>query len=202
MTHQLTAKVASAVCCSLLFSEQGKLFESSQSFRSGLADMQTCMHGRLGARAETTASTNSNFLSGRSVPVLRSRQRTCTQQQKCRHSLQVQARSLEAGMGLFGTKAGMTQIFTPEGLATGGTVIAFDSGNKVTQLKTAERDGYNAVQIGYQEVAERKIPKPEVGHLKKSGLPAYRNLREYKVHIHVDVAGVIFACEQCTASWM
>lgn len=146
------------------------------------------MHGRLGVRAENTSSTNSNFLSGRSLPVLQSRQRSCTQQQKCRHSLQVQARSLEAGMGLFGTKAGMTQIFTPEGLATGGTVIAFDSGNKVTQLKTAERDGYNAVQIGYQEVAERKIPKPEVGHLKKSGLPAYRNLREYKVHIHADDA--------------
>ncbi len=84
-------------------------------------------------------------------------------------------------MGLFGTKAGMTQIFTPEGLATGGTVIAFDSGNKVTQLRTDEKDGYNAVQIGYKEVAERKIPKPEVGHLKKSGLPAYRNLREFKV---------------------
>ncbi|KAK9827040.1 hypothetical protein WJX74_004450 [Apatococcus lobatus] len=84
-------------------------------------------------------------------------------------------------MGLFGTKAGMTQIFTPEGLATGGTVIAFDSGNKVTQIKTTERDGYNAVQVGYKEVAERKIPKPEVGHLKKSGLPAYRNLREFKL---------------------
>ena len=94
------------------------LFKLQRASGLELANMQTCMQGRLGVRAENTASTNSNFLSGRSVPVLQSRQRNLhAAAEIVRHSLQVQARSLEAGMGPFsGTKAGMTQIFTPEGL--------------------------------------------------------------------------------------
>ena len=61
--------------------------------------------------------------------------------------LAVQARTAEVGVGLFGTKAGMTQIFTADGLAVPATVIALEDGNIVTQVKTPETDGYNAVQV-------------------------------------------------------
>lgn len=84
-------------------------------------------------------------------------------------------------MGMFGTKAGMTQIFTPEGLAIPATVIALEDGNVVTQVHTEETSGYNAVQIGYQECAERKLTKPEAGHCKKVGAKPMRRLREFKV---------------------
>lgn len=84
-------------------------------------------------------------------------------------------------MGMFGTKAGMTQIFTPEGLAIPATVIALEDGNVVTQVHTEEKSGYNAVQVGYQECAERKITQPEAGHCKKAGAKPMRRLREFKV---------------------
>lgn len=49
------------------------------------------------------------------------------------------------------------------------------------QIKTDATDGYNAVQVGYEGVAERKITKPELNHLKKADAPALRTLREFKV---------------------
>lgn len=84
-------------------------------------------------------------------------------------------------MGMFGTKAGMTQIFTPEGLAIPATVIALEEGNVVTQVHTVDTVGYNAVQVGYQECAERKVTQPEAGHCKKAGAKPMRKLREFKV---------------------
>lgn len=104
------------------------------------------------------------------------------QPQAQRHqAFTVQARSAEAGMGMFGTKAGMTQIFTPDGLALPATVIALENGNVVTQVHTEEKSGYNSVQIGYQECAERKVTRPEAGHCKKAGANPMRHLREFKV---------------------
>ena len=61
--------------------------------------------------------------------------------------LAVTARTAEVGVGLFGTKAGMTQIFTADGLAVPATVIALEDGNIVTQVKTSDTDGYSAVQV-------------------------------------------------------
>ena len=70
-------------------------------------------------------------------------------QRRCRHAqLQVSARQGEVSVGLFGTKAGMTQIFTDDGLALPATVIALEEGNVVAQIKTVDTDGYNAVQVG------------------------------------------------------
>lgn len=67
-------------------------------------------------------------------------------QRRCR--LAVQARQYEVGVGLFGTKAGMTQIFVDEGLsALPATVIALEPGNIVAQVKTRDTDGYNSVQV-------------------------------------------------------
>ena len=54
-------------------------------------------------------------------------------------------------------------------------------GGSMVQVKTTETHGYNAVQVGYQVVPERKITKPQLNHLKKSGAPAMRKLKEYRV---------------------
>jgi large subunit ribosomal protein L3 len=53
--------------------------------------------------------------------------------------------------------------------------------HNAAQIKTEETDGYNAVQTGYRVVPERKVKKPELGHLKKAGCPPMRTLKEWKV---------------------
>jgi len=87
----------------------------------------------------------------------------------------------DAGVGVFGNKAGMTQLFTDEGLCVPVTVIAVQAGNVVTQVKTEDTDGYNAVQVGYEEVADYKITKPELGHCAKAGVPPLRHLEEFRL---------------------
>ena len=78
--------------------------------------------------------------------------------------------------GLIGKKLGMTQVFTDAGLAVPVTVIEVEP-NFVTQVKTPERDGYSAVQLGHGEV--KRLNKPESGHLK--GSTKLRNLKEVEV---------------------
>ena len=69
---------------------------------------------------------------------------------------------------IIGKKIGMTQIFDAEGKVIPVTVI--EAGPcVVTQLKTEEKEGYNAVQMGFQDVKEKKLNKPQLGHLKKAG---------------------------------
>ena len=82
--------------------------------------------------------------------------------------------------GIVGRKKGMTQIFAEDGSAVPVTVIELES-CRVVQLRTPERDGYSAVQIGFSETKERRIGKPRTGHLKKAGLPALRRLLEFRV---------------------
>lgn len=59
-----------------------------------------------------------------------------------------QARTVEAGVGMFGTKCGMRTFFNKEGLAYPCTIIGFEEGNMVAQVKTDEQDGYSSVQVG------------------------------------------------------
>lgn len=81
--------------------------------------------------------------------------------------------------GILGKKVGMTQLFDENGVVVPVTVI--EAGPcYVTQIKNKESDGYNAVQIGFDEVAERKLTKGEKGHLKASGAPTLRHLRELR----------------------
>lgn len=75
----------------------------------------------------------------------------------------------------------MTQIFTDDGRAVPATVIAVGGGNIVTAVRTAAKDGYTAVQVGYGECKEKALNKPELGHLKKAGAPALRTLVEFRV---------------------
>ena len=68
---------------------------------------------------------------------------------------------------IIGKKVGMTQIFDESGKVVPVTVI--EAGPcVVTQKKTTEKDGYNAVQLGFEDVKESKLSKPEAGHLKKA----------------------------------
>jgi large subunit ribosomal protein L3 len=82
--------------------------------------------------------------------------------------------------GIVGRKVGMTQIFDQEsGLLTPVTVIQAGP-CPVVAVRTAETDGYEAVQLAFDEVSERKLTKPELGHLRKSGVPAHRKLAEIR----------------------
>lgn len=89
--------------------------------------------------------------------------------------------SVEAGVGVMGTKLGMMSYFEEDGTVVPVTVIGFKEGNIVTQVKTQSTDGYNAVQVGYERVRDRKLTKPELGHLSKSGVIPMRHLQEFRL---------------------
>ncbi len=82
--------------------------------------------------------------------------------------------------GLIGKKLGMTQIFDEQGKVIPVTVI--EAGPcVVAQVKTVETDGYNAIQLGFEDVKESKVNKPEKGHFTKSKLPLKKHLREFRL---------------------
>ncbi len=82
--------------------------------------------------------------------------------------------------GLIGKKIGMTQIFDDNGVAIPVTVI--EAGPcYVTQVRTPEKDGYNAVQLGFREVKTKRLTGGQLGHLKRNTLPPLRILREFRV---------------------
>lgn len=81
---------------------------------------------------------------------------------------------------IIGKKIGMTQIFDETGRVVPVTLIQAGPCT-VVQKKTEEKDGYNAVQLGYGDVAERKLTKPELGHLKKAGDARKKTLKEFKL---------------------
>jgi large subunit ribosomal protein L3 len=89
--------------------------------------------------------------------------------------------------GLIGKKLGMTQIFDEKGEVVPVTVI--EAGPcYITQKKTSERDGYMAVQLGFEEIKPSRATKPQLGHLSKNGVPALRYLREFRVRDHGDLS--------------
>ena len=82
--------------------------------------------------------------------------------------------------GILGTKLGMTQVFDPEtGQMTAVTVIQAGP-CPVVQVKTVDTDGYDAVQLAFGAAAERKVSKPERGHLEKAGAGPHRHLVELR----------------------
>lgn len=83
--------------------------------------------------------------------------------------------------GLIGKKIGMTQIFDGDGRAVPITLI--EAGPCfVSQVKTVENDGYNAIQLAFDEVKPKKLSKAELGHLKTNNLPPVRTLREFRTN--------------------
>ena len=80
---------------------------------------------------------------------------------------------------ILGKKIGMTQIFTDDGSMIPVTVVEAGS-CVVTQVKTEESDGYNAIQVGFGEIREKLVNKPQAGHFKKANTEAKRYLREFR----------------------
>jgi large subunit ribosomal protein L3 len=83
-------------------------------------------------------------------------------------------------VGILGTKLGMTQIFDETGKAIPVTVVQAGPCT-VTQVKTKETDGYSAVQVGFGDVPQKALTKPELGHLAKAGATPLRHLHEYRL---------------------
>ena len=82
--------------------------------------------------------------------------------------------------GLIGKKIGMTQIFDESGLAVPITLI--EAGPcYVTQIRQPERDGYNAIQLGFEEAKPKRLSGGQIGHLKTNELPPLKYLREFRV---------------------
>lgn len=81
---------------------------------------------------------------------------------------------------ILGTKIGMTQIFDVDGKVIPVTVV--EAGPCViTQIKSPERDGYTALQLGFGEIREKLVNMPKTGHFKKAGVPVRRYLREFRL---------------------
>lgn len=103
---------------------------------------------------------------------------------------------------IIGKKIGMTQIFDEAGKVIPVTVI--EAGPcVVVQKKTEEKDGYSAVQLGFQDVSGKKLTKPEQGHLKKAEVPMKKVLREFKLknaaemNVGDTVTADVFAAGDC-----
>lgn len=81
---------------------------------------------------------------------------------------------------LLGKKIGMTQIFTEDGQVVPVTVVEAGS-EVVTQIKTVETDGYNAVQVGYEDQKAHRVNKPMNGHYEKAGVAPKKHLAEFRI---------------------
>ena len=81
--------------------------------------------------------------------------------------------------GILGKKLGMTQIFTAEGIVIPVTVVEAGP-NVVTQIKTVEKDGYSALQVGFEDAKEKSLNKPQKGHLAAANV-LKKHLKEFRV---------------------
>ena len=82
--------------------------------------------------------------------------------------------------GILGRKVGMTQLLTAKGEVVPVTII--EAGPcYITQIKTAEHDGYLAIQLGFEEVQPKRLTKGQLGHLRRKNLPTVRVLREIRI---------------------
>jgi large subunit ribosomal protein L3 len=95
---------------------------------------------------------------------------------------------------LLGTKRGMTQIWTEQGDRLSVTVLDI-SPNLVTALKTTENDGYEAVQLGFGLVRDKRVAKPQLGSFKKAGVATRRHLREVRCPVEGRSVGEELTCE-------
>ncbi len=94
-------------------------------------------------------------------------------------------------IGLVGRKRGMTRVFTEDGVSTPVTVIEVEP-NRISQIKTVETDGYNAVQITAGKKKSSRVTKPEAGHFSKAGIEAGTKVCEFVIE---DVASYALGSE-------
>ncbi len=101
--------------------------------------------------------------------------------------------------GILGKKLGMTQVFTKEGKLIPVTVVEVQP-NVITQIKTAEKDGYEAIQLSYETVTEKRSSKPKMGHTAKANTEPKRFLREIRgVNVSDYTLGQVLAADVFTA---
>ena len=94
--------------------------------------------------------------------------------------------------GIIGKKLGMTQIFMEDGSVIPVTVI--EAGPcPVTQKKTTETDGYEAVQLAFEDIREKLVNKPAAGHFKKAGVSPKRHLKEFRLENTAEMNDVVAA---------
>jgi len=82
--------------------------------------------------------------------------------------------------GILGVKAGMTQVYTADGDAVAVTVIDLKPA-VITQVKGKEKNGYQAIQVGFLEKKEKSASKPEKGHFKASGTAGFYHVQEFRL---------------------
>ena len=104
--------------------------------------------------------------------------------------------------GIIGKKIGMTQLFDEKGNVIPVTVI--EAGPcVVAQKKTVENDGYSSVQLGFEDIAERKLNKAEKGHFAKAGVANKKHLKEFKLddaasmNVGDEIKADVFAAGEC-----
>ena len=88
-------------------------------------------------------------------------------------------------LGLVGVKTGMTRVFDESGTSIPVTVINIDS-NRISQIKTKERDGYSAIQVAYGDQKESRMNRAQLGHYKKSNLKPAKGQHEFRVNVISD----------------
>ncbi len=93
--------------------------------------------------------------------------------------------------GILGKKLGMSQVFDPETGQMAAVTVIEAGPCRVVQVKVAETDGYDAVQLAFEPVAERKLSKAELGHLRKAGVGPHRHLVEIRGHIGLSVGETV-----------
>ena len=104
-------------------------------------------------------------------------------------------------IGLLGKKLGMTRLYDEKGRVTTATVIEA-GGNRVLQMKTVEKDGYNAVQVGFGEQKAHRVSKAQAGHFSKSSSTPKKFVREFRlgdeatVHEQADIPLTVFEVGQ------
>lgn len=97
--------------------------------------------------------------------------------------------------GILGKKLGMTQIFSPEGKLIPVTVVEANP-SVVLQTKTVETDGYNAIQLGYGTVKDKKVTQPMKGHFAKAGVKPVKFIREFRLAAAPEYAvGQTISCD-------
>jgi large subunit ribosomal protein L3 len=94
--------------------------------------------------------------------------------------LRLRFKEREKMIGLIGKKIGMSQIFDQNGRVIPVTLVKAGPCT-VVQKKTIETDGYTSIQIGFEEVAEKKVKKPQIGHFKKHNSKYFRYLKEFRL---------------------
>ena len=90
--------------------------------------------------------------------------------------------------GLLGKKIGMTRVYDEKGKVTPVTVVAV-GGNTLLQVKTPEKDGYSALQVGFDDQKASRLPKAEIGHFNKAGSAPKRFVREFRLAAGEKVEG-------------